>query len=154
MVLEPGRVNDKHKTMKKLIFAFSMMAALCVFGSCKKAVQKTPSVIGEWQSFNVDVLDEYRQGVEERAATDDFFVFFTESEAEFHFPSNTTEEWPNVFKSTYEEAQKNVFRFQQAYDKFGVEITAYFYPDDNQLQVLIGHELWDWWELYYCSKNE
>ena len=64
------------------------------------------------------------------------------------------EEWPNVFKSTYEEAQKNVFRFQQAYDKYGVQITAYFYPEDNQLQVLVGHELWDWWELYSCTKIE
>ena len=60
--------------MKNLFIAFSMIAALCVFGSCKKGEQKTPSVIGKWQSFNVDVLDEYRQGIEERAATSAFSV--------------------------------------------------------------------------------
>lgn len=139
--------------MKQLFFACSLFVAICVFGACQKAEQETPaSVIGKWQSFNLDVLDEYRQGIEERIATGDFSVYFADSEAEFHFPSNTVEDWPSVFKSTYEETEKNVFRFQQAYDKYGLQITANFIPKDNQLQVLIGYKYWDWWELYYCSK--
>ena len=142
------------KTIKSI--ALTAIACLAIT-SCSKEDEKTKEVtlLGEWQSYNLDVLNEFGTGVEERFATNEFIVTFTENEASFVFrdgasgyascQENFTSDWE------YADDQETIM-FNQAYENYGYEILAVI-DESGSLQVRIGHNNWDWFDLFYCSKN-
>lgn len=145
------------KTHLTTIKSIALTAIACLaFISCSKEEDKTKEVtlLGEWQSYNLDVLNEFGTGVEERFATNEFIITFTEDEASFEFrdgysgysacQENFTSNWE------YTDDKKTII-FKQANEEYGYQIYAAI-EEDGTLMVEIGHNNWDTCDLWYCSK--
>lgn len=139
--------------MQKLIFCLMALVAL-TFSGCSKDDAETSkefSLIGTWQSYNIDELGEFNEVVA-RYATNDYSITFTDTTATLvieDMPSGVSS-----ITSTYEfkEEGSNIIYFRPAYNKYGLQLVVEI-TDDGQLVLLQACPEWDYSYMYYFKKK-
>lgn len=134
--------------MKK-IFSLAILAILCcvLATSCSKEEENNNenrgevTLIGTWRSYCIEELGEYNE-VEGREYTKEYTVVFTDTEA-----TMVIEEMPDEVQaivSTYEfkENDNTIIYFNEAYQKYGLQIVAQF--ANGQLILLEKGRYWDY----------
>lgn len=143
--------------MKK-IFSLAILAILCcvLATSCSKEEENNNensgevTLIGTWRSYCIEELGEYNE-VEGREYTKEYTVVFTDTEA-----TMVIEEMPDgvqAIVSTYEfkENDNTIIYFNEAYQKYGLQIVAQF--ANGQLILLEKGPYWDYSYQYYFNKE-
>ena len=108
------------------------------------------TLIGTWRSYCIEELGEYNE-VEGREYTKEYTVVFTDTEA-----TMVIEEMPDgvqAIVSTYEfkENDNTISYFNEAYQKYGLQIVAQF--ANGQLILLEKGRYWDYSYQYYFNKE-
>lgn len=150
--------------MKKILYAVMFLLGLSIIISCHKTSIEPEkkgevSIIGEWVSYNLDVLDEFARGVTYREASNDMKVEFTkDGMATFTYDGNSGS-YPSTFKGKYELLEKDGVKFldfpEGLYDKdqSGYYISSSFDPSDGgSLVIRFGKMEWDWYDQWYFGK--
>ena len=143
--------------MKKIL-SLAILAILCcvLATSCSKKEENNNensgevTLIGTWRSYCVEELGEYNE-VEGREYTKEYTVVFTDTEA-----TMVIEEMPDgvqAIVSTYEfkENDNTIIYFNEAYQKYGLQIVAQF--ANGQLILLEKGRYWDYSFQYYFNKE-
>lgn len=143
--------------MKKIL-SLAILAILCcvLSTSCSKEKENNDegqgevTLIGTWSSYCIDELGEYNEVVG-REYTNEYTIVFTDTEA-----TMVIEEMPDgvqAIVSTYEfkENDNTIIYFNEAYQKYGLQIVAQF--ANGQLILLEKGRYWDYSYQYYFNKE-
>ena len=131
-----------------------MALAMLGLGGCSKddvETSKEFSLIGTWQSYNIDELGEFGEVVA-RYATNEYSITFTDTTATL-----VIEDMPSGMSSitsTYEfkEEGSNIIYFRPAYNKYGLQLVVEI-TEDGQLVLLETCSNWDYSYMYYFKKK-